>query len=175
MKPENIGFTAEKQLKLFDFGLAACVRRRNSLLSNGINDSYVMTGCTGTVAYMAPEVALRKPYNEKVDVYSFGIILWQMITGETPFEDISPDEYLQFVAAGGCRPSRYPIIARRAPEGILGLLESCWHDDPVQRPDCRSILKTLSLADSDRIESNSKASCQRRLLQVGCCDPAASS
>ena len=40
-----------------------------------------MTGRVGTLAYMAHEVALCKPYNEKVDIYGFGMILWQLVTG----------------------------------------------------------------------------------------------
>eukprot|EP01037_Dinobryon_pediforme_P024906 gene24906-26869_t len=61
LKPENIGFSSENQLKLFDFGLMACVKKCHRTR----NDSYKMTGWTGTMAYMAPEVALQKPYNEK--------------------------------------------------------------------------------------------------------------
>ena len=73
MKPENIAFTIDDNVKLIDFGLSTCVKKRMSL-----NDVYQLTGNTGSLRYMAPEVALKLPYNEKVDVYSFGIILWQM-------------------------------------------------------------------------------------------------
>ena len=44
-------------------------------------ESFFMTGRVGTMAYMAHEVALCKPYNEKVDIYGFGMILWQLATG----------------------------------------------------------------------------------------------
>mmetsp|Transcript_13423 Transcript_13423/g.20259 ORF Transcript_13423/g.20259 Transcript_13423/m.20259 type:complete len:186 (+) Transcript_13423:241-798(+) len=71
LKPQNIGFTAERQLKLFDFGLVSCVQKRSSS-----DDAYAMSGFTGTLVYMAPEVALRQAYSEKVDVYSFGVLLW---------------------------------------------------------------------------------------------------
>ena len=43
-------------------------------------------GETGTARYMCPEVALHKPYNEKCDVYSFGILLWEMASGKLPFK-----------------------------------------------------------------------------------------
>jgi serine/threonine protein kinase len=65
LKPQNIGFDADKTLKLFDFGLAACVQKKRTA-----SDTYDMTGYTGTLVYMAPEVVLRKRYNEKVDVFS---------------------------------------------------------------------------------------------------------
>ena len=66
LKPDNVGFTSSGILKLFDFGLCTCVRQRRSL-----NEAYELTGNTGSLRYMAPEVALRQPYTEKVDVYSF--------------------------------------------------------------------------------------------------------
>ena len=48
-----------------------------------------MTGNTGSLRYMAPEVALRKSYNEKVDVYSYGIMVWQMARDRVPFKGLS--------------------------------------------------------------------------------------
>ena len=65
----------------------ACVKKRVAA-----TDEYEMSGNTGTVIYMAPEVALRQPYTEKADIYSFGMILWQMTTGTTPFAGTSPTE-----------------------------------------------------------------------------------
>lgn len=64
-----------------------------------------MTGNVGSRAYMAPEVALSQPYTEKVDIYSFGVILWQLLTGQTPFADLSEEEYIEKVAKGGLRPN----------------------------------------------------------------------
>jgi hypothetical protein len=77
LKPDNVGFMLDGSLKLFDLGLCTCVKRRTDT-----HVAYEMTGNTGSLRYMAPEVALRKPYTEKVDVYSFGIMVWQMATGE---------------------------------------------------------------------------------------------
>lgn len=92
LKPQNIGFTADNHLKLLDFGLATCVKK-----SSSSSESYKLTGYTGTRAYMAPEVALRLQYNEKVDIYSFGILFWQIITGEVPFYNMSKDEHMKKV------------------------------------------------------------------------------
>ena len=69
LKPDNIGFTTNGTLKLMDFGLCVCIARRKTA-----TDAYVMTGCTGSLRYMAVEVAANEAYNEKVDIYSFGII-----------------------------------------------------------------------------------------------------
>ena len=66
IKPDNIGLTSEGRLKLFDFGLCRCV---NKGPDNNLSAAYEMTGHTGSLRYMAPEVVLDQPYNEKVDVY----------------------------------------------------------------------------------------------------------
>mmetsp|Transcript_5094 Transcript_5094/g.7552 ORF Transcript_5094/g.7552 Transcript_5094/m.7552 type:complete len:427 (-) Transcript_5094:377-1657(-) len=136
LKPQNIGFDADRNLKLFDFGLAACVRKKVFA-----NETYKMTGFTGTLAYMAPEVALRKPYNEKVDVYSFGIILWQMVTGETPFDGMGKAAYIERVVMGGLRPS----IPRDVPKDLATLMQQCWDADPKRRPSCTAILASLDI------------------------------
>ena len=52
-----------------------------------------MSGCTGSLRYMAPEVALNQPYNEKVDMYSYAIILYEIITGVAPFSGFKKDEF----------------------------------------------------------------------------------
>mmetsp|Transcript_16210 Transcript_16210/g.22136 ORF Transcript_16210/g.22136 Transcript_16210/m.22136 type:complete len:176 (+) Transcript_16210:624-1151(+) len=93
---------------------------------------------------MAPEVALRKAYNEKVDVYSFGILLWQMLSGEVPFAGLSRDQFMERVACGGQRPALSAISQLSSlPEGLTRLMEQCWHASPSQRPSCASIVLTL--------------------------------
>lgn len=141
LKPMNIGFTSEKTLKLFDLGLATCVKK-----STKCDQTYNMTGYTGTRVYMAPEVAKRQPYNEKVDIYSFGIILWQLLTGEAPFKGISKDEHLEKVIHGGLRPPLVDSDNEPFPNltaDILDLVERCWNIEPRIRPSCGAILKIL--------------------------------
>lgn len=143
LKPQNIGFSADGQLKLFDFGLMSCVKKRVSS-----NESYNMTGNTGTLAYMAPEVALRKAYSEKVDIYSFGMILWQLLSSDIPFRGMTKDEHLNNVVKGGQRPR----ISDDLPLMLIRLIERCWHADPVKRPCAREILDVLDCV-SDEINS----------------------
>eukprot|EP01042_Synura_sphagnicola_P000799 gene799-885_t len=92
LKPDNIGFTTNGSLKLIDFGLSTCIRT-----GTRADDVFEMTGYTGSLRYMAPEVALRQPYNEKCDVYSFGIILWQMARSKVPYEGLTSQTFLQHV------------------------------------------------------------------------------
>jgi serine/threonine protein kinase len=140
LKPANIGFS-NNVIKLLDFGLSACVKQRSS-----INESYAMTGCTGSLRYMAPEVWLCRPYNETVDVYSLGVILWQMMTGATPFNDIKTKQaFHNTVVAGGSRPFVSPFWH----SGIAELLRMCWHANSVLRPSSKSasaLLRGIALS-----------------------------
>jgi len=134
LKPDNICLSDDGVLKLIDFGLALCVRKRSSPY-----ERYNLTGNTGSARYMAPEVFLSQPYNELVDVYSFGIIFWQMITGKTPFDGMNIKAYWQRVILEGERPPLNP----RWPERITALLGRCWDTNPSNRPTAKEIGVTL--------------------------------
>mmetsp|Transcript_22710 Transcript_22710/g.32615 ORF Transcript_22710/g.32615 Transcript_22710/m.32615 type:complete len:366 (-) Transcript_22710:1808-2905(-) len=142
LKPQNIGFTKEGQLKLFDFGLMACVKRR--ALSN---EAYNMTGGTGTFFYMAPEVILHEAYTEMVDIYSFGVILWQMTSGMTPFVDTQQSDYMEKVVHQGYRPK----VPDHLPTTLIQLIERCWDRDFQRRPNCMEVLDMLDQASKELI------------------------
>jgi serine/threonine protein kinase len=79
VKPENIIFDEEGCAKIVDFGIA-CEEAYCDPLAND----------TGTFRWMAPEMMKHKTYGRKVDVYSFGLILWEMFSGSVPYEDLNP-------------------------------------------------------------------------------------
>jgi serine/threonine protein kinase len=87
-----------------------------------------------------PEVAMRQPYNEKTDVYSFGILLWQMAKDKTPFKGMNRNDFMNRVVKKGERPK---IDKSWTPE-FIQLLESCWHQDQSQRPTFEMICHTLT-------------------------------
>jgi serine/threonine protein kinase len=134
LKPDNIGFSSNGSVKLFDFGLSICVKRRTQC-----NEAYEMTGCTGTMRYMAPEAALSKNYNEKVDVYSFGLILWQMLSRQVPFRGARKHDFLDVVVRGGARP----YIDNNWPSDLCSLLCTCWHTSPDCRPSFETVVRRL--------------------------------
>ncbi|KAL7493566.1 hypothetical protein ACHAWT_002578 [Skeletonema menzelii] len=68
------------------------------------DDVYRLTGCTGSRRYMAPEVCFHDPYNEKADVYSFGMMLYQVASLVTPFDGYSSYDHEKEVLRGGFRP-----------------------------------------------------------------------
>ncbi|KAG5186754.1 kinase-like domain-containing protein, partial [Tribonema minus] len=84
LKPDNIAFSLHK---VIDFGLAKLIKRAKTDCRGQPLERYTMTGETGSPRYMAPECHLNLPYNEKVDVYSFGMCIWEMIELEVPFKD----------------------------------------------------------------------------------------
>jgi len=160
LKPDNIAFAKDGSVKLIDFGLSACVRSRTTS-----EESYAMTGCTGSLRYMAPEVTLRRPYTEKVDVYSFGVLLWQMAKDKVPFQDIKKGDLEERVAIGGERPK----LDRSWSIGFCQLLEACWHANPERRPSFSEILRILDdlLTENGSSSSSSFKNWSRRLGGVG--------
>lgn len=146
IKPDNVGFTSDGCLKLFDFGLVTCV---NSIKPG---DSYSMTGNTGSLRYMAPEVASREPYTEKVDVYSFGIMLWQMARDKLPFNGLSKAEFYKHVVHGNGRPK----LDKNWPSSFRTLLSSCWDKNDRLRPSFSEIITILNTLIAESSSSKGK-------------------
>ena len=134
LKPDNVGFTADGTLKLFDFGLCTLVQSRSTS-----TQVYEMTGNTGSLRYMAPEVAQQKPYCESADVYSFGIMVWQMARDRTPFHGLSRNDFMVKVVREQLRPK----LDKQWPEEFTRILSSCWHSDPLKRLTFKNIAVEL--------------------------------
>ena len=134
VKPENIGFSSNGSIVLFDFGLSACVRKFHSSISK-----YEMSGCTGSLRYMAPEVALGIAYNHKVDVYSYAMVIWQTASGKIPFNGASKSDYVRYVVHGGMRP----LISPRWPTTFGDVLSRAWDQNIDIRPEFSEIQSTF--------------------------------
>lgn len=107
LKPDNIGFDVRGDVKLFDFGLSREVHPEDKMA----DDLYRLSGNTGSLRYMAPEVAKEQPYNETVDVYSFGILMWQMFALETPFSGLNLKTHQENFVRNGARPVPSPLLS----------------------------------------------------------------
>jgi serine/threonine-protein kinase len=83
LKPENIMVSAEDQIKLIDFGISACEGARRLTFSK-------LSNAMGTPDYISPEQIKRSRTDGRADVYSFGVILFEMLTGQTPFNGPNP-------------------------------------------------------------------------------------
>ncbi|KAI6182324.1 Mitogen-activated protein kinase kinase kinase [Aphelenchoides bicaudatus] len=119
LKPLNMLLTNDFiTLKLCDFGTAAELRTS-------------MTNNRGSAAWMAPEVFRGKKYNQACDIFSFGILLWEIVTRKQPFDDWDSHAYtILWQVSEGRRP---PDI-RNCPKALMDLIKSCWADNPKDRP-----------------------------------------
>ena len=135
LKPDNVGLTKDKQVKLLDFGLAKIVEDTSAQSE----EVYKMTGRTGTLCYMAPEVALDKPYNHKVDVFSFGIMLWQLLQAEQPYCCIRNEHLFGDLMISNVRPE----VSKKWPKEIVELMQRCWSPKIEERPSFPEIIKTI--------------------------------
>ena len=93
----------------------------------------------GVLPYIAPEVLNKKPYTQKSDIYSFGILMSETSTHQQPFEDLPHDIDLAFKICGGLRPS----FSDNTPECYIKLAYKCTDADPQKRPTADEILKII--------------------------------
>src|SRR5438046_1659320 len=84
----------------------------------------------GVLPYMAPEVLCGEPYTKAADIYSFGMIMWEMTSGIPAFHNIPHDLNLSLNICKGIRPE---IIEGTIPE-YVDLIKRCWDNDPGKRP-----------------------------------------
>jgi len=122
LKPSNLLVDSSWNVKVCDFGLSA-VKRTEKLSDNGV--------APGTPLWMAPEVLQGKELDEKSDIYSFGIVLWEMLTEQEPY--LEHDSYNTFVRAV-CGKHERPEIPEDYDESVKELLRASWHPDPDKRP-----------------------------------------
>ncbi|XP_058469275.1 mitogen-activated protein kinase kinase kinase 7 isoform X2 [Solea solea] len=129
LKPPNLLLVAGGTvLKICDFGTACDIQTH-------------MTNNKGSAAWMAPEVFEGNNYSEKCDVFSWGIILWEVITRRKPFDEIGgPAFRIMWAVHNGTRP---PLI-KNLPKPIESLMTRCWSKDPSQRPSMEEIVKMMS-------------------------------
>ncbi|RHZ43765.1 hypothetical protein Glove_856g12 [Diversispora epigaea] len=93
----------------------------------------------GNLPYIAPEVICGEIYTKKSDIYSMGILMWEVITCETPFDDYEHDLELALDIVKGCRPKIYEYI----PHEYVNLMKQCWDANPDNRPDTITIYRKM--------------------------------
>uniref|UniRef100_I3JC72 Mitogen-activated protein kinase kinase kinase 12 n=1 Tax=Oreochromis niloticus TaxID=8128 RepID=I3JC72_ORENI len=134
LKSPNMLITYDDAVKISDFGT-----------SKELNDKSTKMSFAGTVAWMAPEVIRNEPVSEKVDIWSFGVVLWEMLTGEVPYKDVDSSAIIWGV---GNNSLQLPV-PDSCPESFKLLLRQCWNCKPRNRPSFRQILLHLDIASAD--------------------------
>jgi serine/threonine protein kinase len=127
MKSENILLDENKLPVICDFGSSRRVNPQEAL----------KTGEIGTPNYMAPEFIRAEAYTQKVDVYSYGMILWEMLTRTTPFSGMVHSQVIFQVIVKQARPE----IPAGTPDALSSLIQSCWAADPGSRPEFSAIAR----------------------------------
>ncbi|XP_024906625.1 mitogen-activated protein kinase kinase kinase 10 [Pteropus alecto] len=126
---------ADTVLKITDFGLAREWHKTTKM------------SAAGTYAWMAPEVIRLSLFSKSSDVWSFGVLLWELLTGEVPYREIDA-----LAVAYGVAMNKLTLpIPSTCPEPFARLLEECWDPDPHGRPDFGSILKQLEVIEQSAL------------------------
>ncbi|THU62651.1 hypothetical protein C4D60_Mb01t07330 [Musa balbisiana] len=127
LKSSNLLVDKNWTVKVGDFGLSR-LKHETCLTTK--------TG-KGTPQWMAPEVLRNEPSDEKSDVYSYGVILWELVTEEIPWYNLNS---MQVVAAVGFMNQRLDLPKDLDPQWV-SIIESCWHSEPKCRPNFQELIE----------------------------------
>ncbi|PNH07216.1 Serine/threonine-protein kinase CTR1 [Tetrabaena socialis] len=131
LKPQNVLLDERGRAKVCDFGIAK-IKDRTLLSTRNAH--------AGTPAYMAPEQFEGRPVSEKVDVYAFGMTLYECLSGEQPWKELQNPMQVIFVVGVQCQR---PPLPPDCPEPLAELIGRCWADDPVDRPAFSEVVPLL--------------------------------
>ncbi|XP_051566568.1 mitogen-activated protein kinase kinase kinase 13 [Myxocyprinus asiaticus] len=134
LKSPNVLVTQNDSVKISDFGT-----------SKELSDKSMKMSFAGTVAWMAPEVIRNEPVSEKVDIWSFGVVLWELLTGEIPYKDVDSSAIIWGVGSN----SLHLPVPSTCPDGFKILMKQTWQGKPRNRPSFRQILLHLDIASAD--------------------------
>jgi serine/threonine-protein kinase len=132
LKPANVKLTGDGNVKVLDFGLAKALERPAAAASDpSISPTFTLEGTQegvilGTAAYMAPEQARGEVLDKRADIWSFGVVLYEMLTGKRPFAGATVSDTLASVLKTEPDLNRVPQQARR-------LLERCLEKNSKRR------------------------------------------
>ncbi|XAR71042.1 Non-specific serine/threonine protein kinase [Bertholletia excelsa] len=139
LKPKNILLDSGGLLKVTGFGLI----RLSKLSPDKAKLVHPDTQIDHSSLYVAPEIYKDEIFDRSVDVYSFGLILYEMVEGVQPFHNKSPEEAAKLM----CLTDRRPLLKTKSkhyPTQLKELIEKCWHPDSAARPSFYDIIIQLN-------------------------------
>lgn len=161
LKPENALIARDGRLRVVDFGLAKIVASKES--SYPEIDAASAEEVRGTPAYMAPEQWMEREASEATDIWSLGVILYELIAGHAPYQDSTVME----LALKVCGPEPVPAIetSQEVPSALFDMTHACLAKLPAERPAAREVVQTLEgLLASRRREEQANTCPFRGLL-----------
>lgn len=139
IKPSNLLLTATDSIKIADFGIAKAAEG---------NDATATGMVLGTAAYLAPERVTGQPATPASDQYALGVVLYEVLTGQCPFQGDNPLAVMHAVHAGQATPIRE--LRPDVPVALAALVERAMAPDPVQRyPTIDAMHAALTASSSD--------------------------
>ena len=136
LKPANIKIAADGSIKVLDFGLAKAVSSDNSLTGDMANSPTVSVMGTatgvilGTAAYMSPEQARGQSVDTRTDIWAFGCVLFELLTGRKPFAGATVSDFLAAILT---QEPQWSLLPSSVPAPVLHLLHRCLEKDPKRR------------------------------------------
>ena len=145
IKSGNVLLDVNLQAKWTDFGISRVTSESRKTMTRG----------QGTVSWMAPEIMRGdRDYTNKADVYSFGILLWEMVAREEPYKDVVN----QFQLYERVLTGRRPTIPPEAPLRFAALMQRCWAQRAEERPDMETVKTEIDHIIEEEVHTDSASS-----------------
>ncbi|GBB83325.1 hypothetical protein RclHR1_10050008 [Rhizophagus clarus] len=129
----------DKQWKITDLGLSHIYIYIYIYIYIAVNNQSSNNEIYGVIPYIAPEIFKGAEFSKEADIYSFGMIMWELTTSCKPFDDVKHDIHLIYKFLDGKRPE----ITKDTPQCYANLMKSCWDHDPKKRPSIKKIRNTF--------------------------------
>ncbi|KAL0046815.1 hypothetical protein WJX82_010624 [Trebouxia sp. C0006] len=143
LKSPNLLVDKHWRVKVTDFNLS-------SMLRSDADTYGVLSSVADNPRWLAPEAVAHQDYSKAADVYSFGIVLWELLTWQIPWGDHNSFQIMMLLTQQQARPDIPPLDSLPGPplpgiEEYVQLMQACWHEEPDQRPGFESITGSLRL------------------------------